>query len=275
MRASLHVYPFRPDITGISGVAKRTTKARGIQSLETGLGILYAIAEDGGPTPLSAVSRKVGMPASQVHRYLASLIAAGVVRQVETSGHYDLDAGAMRLGLAALARLDIFREADAVFAALARDTGRTSLLSIWGEHGPTIIRWFPGDPPVITPLHIGSTLPILQSAIGRVFYAFGHRPTMDKAAGREIRRTKAAYDLAELKRRVIAERGASIDSTMIPGLRAAAAPIFDLQGSLALVGTSVILASSIGDDGDSAMRETLHDACRAVTEAIGGRWFEG
>lgn len=257
------------------GLPKTTKKTRGIQSLETGIGLLREMAGAGGPIALSALARKAEMPASQVHRYLASLIASGMVRQNEATGHYDLDSGALSIGLATLARIDVFREADRIFSALARDTGKTTLFAIWAEQGPVIVRWFAGDPPVITPIHVGSTMPILQSAIGRVFFAFGHRPTVDRAAKRELARTKQKMDLEALRRQVIADRGAAIDSTMIPGLRAVAAPVFDLQGSLALVAISVVLASSIDESGDRAMRETLHDACRAVTEAIGGRWFEG
>ncbi len=256
-------------------MAKRTKKARGIQSLETGLGLLYEIARAGGPIALSALARTVEMPASQVHGYLASLIAAGVVKQHEATSHYDLDSGALKIGLAALARLDVFREADRVFSALARDTGKTTLFAVWTEHGPVIVRWFAGDPPIITQIHVGSTVPLLQSAIGRVFFAFGPRPTMDRAAKRELTRTKQKIDLEVLRRQVIAERGAAIDSTMIPGLRAVAAPVFDLQGSLALVAISVALVGSIDKEGDRAMRQALHEGCRKVTEAIGGRWFDG
>lgn len=264
----------RPDAQQGLDMTKAAKKARGIQSLETGINLLYEMARNDGPIALSVLARKVDMPASQVHRYLASLIAAGVVRQNEFTGHYDLDSGALQIGLAALARIDVFREADRVFSALARDTGKTTLFAIWAEQGPVIVRWFAGDPPVITPIHVGSTMPILQSAIGRVFFAFGHRPTMDRAAKRELARTRQKIDLEGLRRQVVADRGAAIDSTMIPGLRAVAAPVFDLQGSLALVAISVVLAASIDAESDRAMRDALHESCRAVTEAIGGRWFE-
>lgn len=251
----------------------KPARARGIQSLETGLSVLFALAAGKGPTALSALAKSVSLPPSQVHRHLASLIAAGMVKQNEMSGRYDLGPGAMRLGLAALARLDIFREADEVFSALARDTGNTSLVSVWGEHGPTIVRWYAGDPPVITPLYIGSTLPILQSAIGRVFFAFGHRATMDKAAKRELEKTRLKIRLPELRDEVIAERGSTIESTMIPGLSAFAAPVFDLQGNLVLVAASVVLATSVDKDGYRRMTDALHEGCRTVTEAIGGRWI--
>jgi DNA-binding IclR family transcriptional regulator len=247
-------------------------RARGIQSLETGLAVLYALAECEGPSALSVLAKRVGMPPSQMHRYLASLVIAGMVKQNADSGHYDLGPGAMRLGLAAFSRLDIFHEADRVFSTLARETGKTSLLAIWGDLGPTIIRWYPGNPPIVTAFYLGSTLPLLKSAIGQVFFAFGNAPTMDKIARRELRATQTKLDLAELRNSVIKSKGSSIDSVMIPGLRAVAAPIFDLQGTVILVAASIVLSASVSKDTDRGMKAALHKCCRTVTEAIGGRW---
>src|SRR5829696_5735542 len=144
-------------------------RSRGIQSVETGLHLLAALAACGGPVPLSAVAQRAGVSPSQAHRYLSSLMAAGMAKQDPSSGLYDLDAGAIRLGLAALARLDVFARADATFMEFARATGRTCLLAVWGDAGATVVRWYPGNPPVITSLAIGSVMPLLRSATGRVF----------------------------------------------------------------------------------------------------------
>ncbi|MGH6708780.1 MAG: IclR family transcriptional regulator [Bradyrhizobium sp.] len=255
-------------------MAKKGTRGRGIQSLETGLKVLSALAASEGPAALSAVANRAGLSASQAYRHLTSLIATGMAKQDGDTGLYDLDGGAVRLGLSALSRLDVFGQADGVFAALAKKTGRTYLLSVWGDNGATIVRWYPGNPPVITPLYIGSTLPLLQSSTGQVFYAFGNSAEMDAHARREIRRTHAQIDLKAMKRNVRATFGAEVDSTMIPGLRADAAPVFDLQGHLALVATAVA-ASTLDTSGDKAARTALHDACRKVTEAIGGHWAHG
>jgi DNA-binding IclR family transcriptional regulator len=262
----------RPTRTTKAPVSGERLRARGIQSLETGLSVLYALAESQGPSALSVLAKKLGMPPSQMHRYLASLVVAGMVKQNADTGHYDLGSGAMRLGLAAFSRLDIFHEADRVFSKVAKETGNTSLLAIWGDSGPTVIRWYPGDPPIVTPFYVGSTAPILTSAIGQVFFAFGHAPTMDRAARRELSRTKGKVDLVDLRRSVMKSQGASIDSMMIPGLRAVAAPIFDLQGNIILVAASIALASSVDKGSDRRMRSALHSGCRTVTEAIGGRW---
>jgi DNA-binding IclR family transcriptional regulator len=246
---------------------------RGIQSVETGLHLLAALAACGGPVPLSAVAQRAGVSPSQAHRYLSSLMAAGMAKQDPGSGCYDLDAGAIRIGLAALARLDVFARADTVFTEFARATGRTCLLAVWGSAGATVVRWFPGNPPVITSLAIGSVMPLLRSATGRVFFAFGDRAAMDAEAQRalETDRANALVDLDVLRREVRAAGGAQVDNTLIPGLRAAAAPIFDLQGRLAVVATAMA-TPAFDPERDAEAVAALHGACREVTEAIGGRW---
>jgi len=246
---------------------------RGIQSVETGLHLLAALAACGGPVPLSAVAQRAGVSPSQAHRYLSSLMAAGMAKQDPGSGLYDLDAGAIRLGLAALARLDVFARADATFLEFARATGRTCLLAVWGDAGATVVRWYPGNPPVITSLAIGSVMPLLRSATGRVFFAFGDRDVMDVEARRalEADRADAPIDLDAIRREVRAAGGAQVDNTLIPGLRAAAAPVFDLQGRLAVVATAMA-TPAFDPKGDARAVAALHAACREVTEAIGGRW---
>jgi DNA-binding IclR family transcriptional regulator len=246
---------------------------RGIQSVETGLHLLAALAACGGPVPLSAVAQRAGVSPSQAHRYLSSLMAAGMAKQDPGSGCYDLDAGAIRIGLAALARLDVFARADTVFTEFARATGRTCLLAVWGSAGATVVRWFPGNPPVITSLAIGSVMPLLRSATGRVFFAFGDRAAMDAEAQRalETDRANAPVDLDALRREVRAAGGAQVDNTLIPGLRAAAAPLFDLQGRLAVVATAMA-TPAFDPERDAETVAALHGACREVTEAIGGRW---
>src|SRR3954466_2997028 len=246
---------------------------RGIQSVETGLHLLAALAACGGPVPLSAVAQRAGVSASQAHRYLSSLMATGMAKQDPGSGCYDLDAGAIRIGLAALARLDIFARADTVFTEFARATGRTCLLAVWGDAGATVVRWFPGNPPVITSLAIGSVMPLLRSATGRVFFAFGDRAAMDAEAQRAVEtdRANAPVDLDALRREVRAAGGAQVDNTLIPGLRAAAAPVFGLQGRLDVVATAMA-TPAFDPERDAEAVAALHGACREVTEAIGGRW---
>jgi DNA-binding IclR family transcriptional regulator len=249
------------------------SKRRGIQSVVIGLRVLSALGAQHGPANLSTIAQAAGLSASQTHRYLASLIASGMVKQAARSGLYDLDAGAIRIGLAALARLDIFAAADTVFSALARETRRTCLVAVWGDAGPTVVRWFAGSPPLLTSIAIGSVLPLLQSSTGRIFYVLGDRTEMDAKAAALVAADPglASLDLAALAVQVRADLSASVYGSLIPGLHATAAPVFDLQGRLCLVAT-VISSTGGSPEDNAAAAVALRAACRSLTESMGGTW---
>ena len=224
---------------------------QGLKSLDTALSVLGYMAKQNGPQSLSEIGRACGMPPSKVHRYLASFVAADLVRQQERSGRYDLGPQALRLGLAALARHDFVSTAADGMAELSAETGMTVLLSVWANEGATVVRWERGAEPTDTSVGLGSTLPILTSATGRVFLAWGpHRaiaPVRDKQLRRMSRQRHVSIDLEPTQAGVAAlvertrQRGfASVEGRFIPGLVAAAAPVLDwqdeVQAAITIVG---------------------------------------
>ena len=64
---------------------------------------------------------------------------------------------------------------------------------------------------------------------------------------------------------------ASVDELLIPGLRATAVPILDIQGRAALVVT-MIATGAFARKQDAAIIGKLQSVCRALTERFGGRW---
>ncbi len=247
---------------------KKPERRRGIQSVEIGLRVLSSVVGFSGPTALSAIAQNASLSPSQTHRYLSSLIAAGMVRQEGRSGLYDLDAEAIRIGLAALARLDVFAQADQAFSTFSGETGRTCLIAVWGDGGPTIVRWFPGSPPVVTSLAIGSILPLVHSATGQIFLAFGDEGAIAARLGEEDR---SSMKLKAIRQEVSRSCRARVAGDLIPGLRAMSAPVFDLQGRLALVATA-LANSSVDPAEDGATADALAQVCRRLTQTLGGRW---
>ncbi|WP_376099324.1 IclR family transcriptional regulator [Roseomonas sp. CCTCC AB2023176] len=246
---------------------------RGIGSLETGLRVLAALGDAGRATTLSDVARRSGLSPSAAHRYLASLVAAGFATQPQGGSLYDLDSATLRIGLAALSRIAPLDRADAALRTMVEATGRTAMISVWGDAGPTVVRWIAGTPPVLTTLSLGSVLPLLRSATGRVFLAYGDAPAMDAEAARALATDRAGTspDIAALRAAVRTERLARVEGELIPGLRALAAPVFDAGGRLALVATSIATAAT-DPAGDPLAADALLDACRTATEAVGGTW---
>lgn len=235
--------------------------------------VLSTVAAMRGPASLSAIAAQAELSPSQTHRYLSSLLAADMLKQDANSGHYDLAAGAVRLGLAALSRIDAFSNADRFVEALVKDTKRTGMITVWGDAGATILRWFPGSPAVVTSLSIGSTLPLLRSATGQVFFAFGDRTEMDRHAQQSMQDVPAALmpDPDELLEKVTNSRLATLTGDLIPGLRAAAAPVFDLQGRLVLV-VSLVANIFFPTSRDEEASQALLDCCCKLTESLGGPW---
>lgn len=245
----------------------------GLKSLETALGLLAHMAAQDGPQSLSDIGRACEMPPSKAHRYLASFVAAGLVRQQGRSGRYDLGPAALQLGLAALARHNFVNSAADGLADLSAETGMTVLLSVWANKGATVVRWERGATPTDTSMGLGTTLPLLNSATGRVFLAWGApraiAPVRDAQMRRLARQPGLSLDveitqagISSLVERTRTRGFASIEGRYIPGLVAAAAPVLDwqdeVQAAVTLVGVDTAAVSS-----GSPQTQALLDYCAA------------
>jgi DNA-binding IclR family transcriptional regulator len=255
--------------------SRRVEQRRGIQSVEVALRILNEMANASGAMTLTALAHATHMPASHVHRYLASFMRAGYARQRVDSRDYELGEAALRLGLAALNQLDLVRLASQSMIAVTADTGLTSLLSVWSERGPTIIRWERGARHVVTSLGLGSVLPILNSATGQVFLASMPEPVltatiaMEKQARQRAKLPPMSVGALRESLRKVRDRGlAMVDGVVIPGLRAVSCPILDCEGHAALALTLISAVEPIANAKHPAAQR-LRAACARVSEQAG------
>lgn len=213
------------------------------------------------------------MTASQTHRYLASLVVGGMAQQDPASGRYDLGPAALHLGLGALARIDAFRITDDAVVDFVERTGCTVQVAALGSLGPTIVRWVVGRPPVMTSFHIGSVLPLLCSATGRVFLAFLPRAETDHLLDQELATGSLTRADAEAIRAEVKAAGfAHVEGTMVPGLRATAFPILDLQGRAILSATALAPGQTASAHEASVARE-LGRLCEEISAKLG--WTRG
>lgn len=117
----------------------------------------------------------------------------------------------------------------------------TALLAVWGNRGATVVRWERGVTPTVTSMGLGTTLPLLNSAAGRVFLTWAPAAPLRTVREVELRRIARSASLQpDLKpsqaaidamiEEIRARGFASVDGRNIPGLVAAAAPILDWQG---------------------------------------------
>ena len=239
---------------------------RGIQSVEVGIPLLKALQTASTSLTLTALSESACMPVSQAHRYLASYVRAGLVRQDPRSREYQLGPTALSLGLAVLSQLNLISLAGEAAGAVAESTGHTTLVSVWSERGAVIVRSLRGQQPVVTSLTLGSVLPPLSSATGQIFLAYLPRTATAQAVRIEQRSrqrlnatTMSEPQIDQLIDKVRTRGTAWIDSDYIPGLRAISCPILDCHGEAAAAMTLISATENVAD--------LKHPASQALVQA--------
>ena len=224
------------------GSPKRTRQ--GIQSVEQGAALLQVFAAASGPLSLRDLAAEAGMSASKAHRYLVSLLRCGLAYQDPVSGHYGLGDMALRMGLAALGHINAIRFANEALVELNQRFDVMVALSVWGSRGPTVIGLHNRSELLLANLNIGSVLPLLRSASGKVFLAYLPRPMTVHMVERELRhpaeiapplKFTTSSEIEALIARVRREAVGITDGDLVPGRTAVAAPIFDHQGVLSSV----------------------------------------
>ena len=226
-------------MSNIQTAVKRARKRRGIQSIDTGIRLLEVMEKADGPLALKELSARADMDPSGAHRYLASFVRCGLVRQYPDS-RYDFGPLALHLGLAAVRRLDPVQLVERALPALVDETGFTALLSVWSNRGPTVVHWQRSRNPFVTNLGLGSVLPISRSATGAVLVAFLPEAVTSEAIAAEARRDdldRPAFTRAVERARK--HRLAFVDSSVIPGLSAVCAPVLQWNGEAAAAVTLI------------------------------------
>ena len=259
----------------IESPSPRDTEGKnGVQSLEIGMAILRAIASGHRAMMLKDIAAAADMPASKVHRYIVSLVRSGLVEQDPATSRYDLGPFALSLGLVAVDRLDRVKLGLAAIAELRDEINQTTALAIWSDHGPVIIRSVRPYRPITVNVVTGTALHLLTSASGRVFAAF-LPPELTKE---RIRLEQARLQLpAELQTAAGVEAmlaqvrhdGVSTvaDYHLVPGVAAAAAPVFNFKHEITLS----LLAIGVKDMIDLSPSGAVIGALKRTAQALSAR----
>ena len=213
----------------------------GVQSLEIGMSILKAMVNGQRSMMLKEIAAAADMPASKVHRYLVSLIRAGLVEQDPMSSRYDLGAFAMNIGLVALDRLDRVRLGLNTIADMRDEINQTTALAVWGDKGPVIVRWERPRRPITVNVITGTVMDLLSSATGRVFAAWMPKKTVAPLIAAEIKapdvppelKTKTGIEamLADIRDKGFAD---TAGFHRVPGVAAVAAPVFNFKNEITM-----------------------------------------
>jgi DNA-binding IclR family transcriptional regulator len=246
----------------------------GIQSVEIASRILAAMADALQPLPLKDLARRCGMPAAKVHRYLVSLTRTKLVAQDSVDARYSIGPGAIALGLAGLHSVDAVRIASACLGDLRDASSETAVLAIWSGMGPVIIRIEESSRPVFMNVRVGSTLPLLRSAVGLVFAAYRAEEEVRGLIAKERRTIGRKRDGGTIEERFSRTRRLGlgvVDGDLVPGVTALAAPVFDhrarIVASVALLGNPEHLEARTNSPAARLLKKTAV----TISERLGYR----
>jgi len=251
-------------MNNFSDSPKRARRS-GVQSVEIGGDLLEAMVRLNVPAALSDIAKASGLPSAKAHRYLTSLCEIGLARQHAGSGLYALGPLALRMGLVAITQHDIIERAYELLARLCDSFHTSGHLSVWSDVGPVVIRSAHGGPPVISPVAVGTMLPLKRSASGLVYLSFMPETATEQAARAQAPDTGwNEVPLETLREKTISAGYALASGQYIPGLSAIALPIFNHDKTLAAAITIVSTDTNLFDENSNATRqavegvETLH-----------------
>lgn len=213
------------------------------------------------------VVEHVGLQRSTASRYLTSLLREDFLERL-ADGRYGAGPALQALGVALVDSSPV-SDAGPYMQRLAAEVNETVVLSLWGGDGPVISRVEEDSSRLVhVSVRQGSALPY-DSAQAQVFLAY-------LSERQEIRRLMER--LPELTQRDLATQiehvhrhGYAINSRVVQGVRAVAAPTFGRDGriesTIAVVGT----VNSIPQNVDAPMIQALLDTARRISWRRGYR----
>ena len=196
----------------------------------------------------------------------------------------DLGAFSLELGVSTLDHVRAVRHAGVVARALADELHYTVGVGVWGNHGPTMVRWEESAKPVSDNLRTGIVLPVLGSATGLALAAHLPKQLTAKLIDEELAApphegairsaVAAAQALALCRERGVASIVAS-DSTALylhgSQVNAVSVPVFGRDGTVHLALTVVCHASESGVDWEERVTAALKAAGSRLSQAFGAQ----
>ena len=245
----------------------------GIQSIEVGVPVLAAFRQSPDAMSLTAIAKAANMTSSKAHKYLASFVRAGLVSQDSRSGFYRLGPLALELGLTAIRTLSAVDISEGAMLELRDRIDLSLSMTVWSNQGPTIIRRLETRHTQFVVMRLGTVMPLLTSANGRVFLAYLDRRFTQDLIEAELGdaggpAAKAGLhtlkDVDELAAQVRADRVSKIDG-IISGLVGMSAPIFDISNTI----TAAITVAGVRGTDLAAAKPHLLATADALSRQLG------
>lgn len=210
-------------------------------------------------------------------------LAFGGGRYMSTYAH-ELGPVSTQVGWDKPAALRDLKTVAAEMPGICEAVGQHTLcLSVWGNHGPTVVDWAASGHPISNNLRVGLVYGVTTSAAGRAFAAFLPPEVTRSFIDEDLRLFRGPEeDAGEQRARFDAEVAAAREHAMARVVDAAfakrlhkvptnafAAPIFDARGVMVMTLAILSQAERLAPDWDGAAPQALLKACRALSRRLG------
>lgn len=200
-------------------MTESTEPKRLLQSTLRCLEVLDALADMRQPTGLSDLARHLDVRRGTLHQQLQTLMHAGWVRRTSQAEYY-LSIRALRVGRAALEQAGVAQRLLPLLNELAMKTGEAPAVAVLDRDDVLIIQRVEAQQLIRADLKVGTRMPLLTSAAGRVLLAYSSAQKLAELRGRGIDIPSPDY-LAQIR-----EQGYAVQrDDFLMGLSAAAVPI--------------------------------------------------
>lgn len=206
--------------------------AGGLQVVSRAAQILRMLDAEHAEVRINEVAEELAIGRTSAHRYLQSLAAEGFLqRSGDDAGAYRLGPLLAGLGASMLASNRVVDLGRPLLQELADSTGETAVLGIWtGTSAVAMLCEEPRGKAVNMTVRIGAPLQA-DSAQGIAFLAhLRDARAVERALARATEEQRERVpDLVDDARR----RGFATSGTVLPGVAAIAAPVFEGSGEIA------------------------------------------
>ena len=195
---------------------------------------------------------------------------------------HDLGSFSLDLGVASPGQLRAVRSAIRALSNCCKRIDETLLLSVWGNHGPTVIFWEESSHPLIANPRPGLVLPMLTSATGLAFAAFlppaltapfieaelAHTASVERDTPRTWEELERV--LAKVREKCLARvAGQSMPAINLAGIDALSAPVFDRSGLMVFAFTAVGRSETLDSAWEGPVALGLKESAAALSRRLG------
>lgn len=243
--------------------------------MEVAAAILDVLQQARTALGVSAIARASGFAPAQVHHYLVSLVRTGLASVQGKPARYSLGPFAIRLGLTAVDQIEVQHYSAPFLHELSARTEEASFFSVWSALGPVIVRWEQGRRPLTVYARLGTAMPLLHSATGQVFLAWGPQPDVAQAMEKALREVPPGRRPAERDAvlRLVEEARRAVCGTtwgaMLPEVGAVSAPVFDRDDRLAGAVTVLGLLKTFDASPSGPTARALREVAAAFSAKLG------